>query len=71
MAAALRTTPRARVAFTMRELEAAVETARRFDKENLALVFERSLQVLEMPSDLALRNPDNGRQVTSGDGPIE
>lgn len=55
----------------MGELETAVETTRRFDKESLALVFERPLQVLEVRSDLTLRNPDNGRQVTSGDGTVE
>ncbi|MGD0947929.1 MAG: hypothetical protein ABSA52_10895 [Candidatus Binatia bacterium] len=44
----------------MRELEAAVETTRRFDKENLAVVFERPLQVLEVRSDLTLWNPNNG-----------
>jgi len=55
----------------MGELEAAVETTRRFDKENLALVFERPLQVLEVRSHVTLGNADNGRQITSGDGPVE
>ena len=47
-AAAFRTAARPRVAVAMRELEAAVETRRRLDDENLALVFERSLQVFEV-----------------------
>jgi hypothetical protein len=69
-AAAFRTAARPRVAVALRELEAAIETRRRLDDENLALVFERPLQVFEVLGDVVFPNADEPRQVTGCDRPV-
>jgi hypothetical protein len=70
-AGALQAVARLRVAVATREPEAAVETCRWFDNEDLGQVSERSLQVLQMVGNVAFPNADDPRQVTSCDWPVQ
>ncbi len=55
----------------MCEREAAVEARRRLDRERLAAVFQRALDMFEVAGNVVLRDASELRKVASRDWPIE